>query len=451
MRSTKSRRSGVTILEVLIAMGIALFGLLAVMAIVPYAAHQARAGLAIEDAAKLGQRALSEFHVHDMGNPNNWITTNSAGFPNRYTNFDHFLESPGAPADPATRFFHDEAILIDPQFYFANGGTISHFPYCYAPQTFVDAETTASGNFREPLLATAVPQSFMHFLDGNGDPTETIAPYVRRVGLANTVTTPLLPFLPMPLVQAREIFETSDDLSLQPLGELQKTQAPEVEDLQRLEYFQAVDGSGIKPLAQGATSWLPMLVPQNDSRTIWKLYIIVVRDRDPSFAINPINERVARIRGTNRYGTTGTGFLSLGRRGGVVRLESWGTSNLSATPTPANYATMSRDVAIVPGQWLLLSRFDPVLPPGSTPAARRVYQWYRVNEATADVIDSPPDSVAQAGVANPVPSRIVTLSGPDWTNIGPDALVFVMNNVEAVYERIIEIPAGAVPSPRPVP
>merc|ERR1712023_602836 len=104
-----------------------------------------------------------------------------------------------------------------------------------------------------------------------------------------------------------------------------------------------------------------MLVPENPQRTVWKLFIIVIRDRDPSFGINLVNERVARIRGAG--GDSGSpigqdcGFKSavltssgnaVARRGGVVRMEAWGTTNLTSngpiSPGTPEWLTMEKDL-----------------------------------------------------------------------------------------------------------
>ena len=237
MKRSTVRHQGITILEVLIAMAIALFGLMAVMAIVPYAARQARDGLDMEETAQVGQRALGDVMVMDLANPARWIT--AGGDPRRigtYPSFDHYLEGAATPAGPQFRFFHDEAILIDPLFFNSNAASpvaaITHFPYCYAPQQFIDPLTGTWAAFREPLLAAGPPPAFTGQLDASGNPLESIGPYVRRVGLTN----PSAPALPMPFAMAREIFETADDLSLRGLTDAEKLTLPQFEKARRQEY-----------------------------------------------------------------------------------------------------------------------------------------------------------------------------------------------------------------------
>ena len=452
---------GLTILEVLIAMGIALFGLIAVMAIVPYAARQAQDGLEMEVTSQVGQRALGDVAVYDLVNPQRWITTagplpQTAGF---FNSFPHFIEPAGNPPydpNPALRFHHDEAVLIDPLFYGVNP-VVSHFPYCYAPQGFIEDGSGVAIPFRDPLVIGGLLPSFTHHLDSNGDPYESIAPFVRRVGLANPGAT--IPSL-LPTAAARAIFETSDDVVIRPLNQVEVDNAAALgqgglEKFTRLEYFEGIDPTlaapnnvvGIREFSEGSTSWLAMVAPENDDRTLWKLYIIVVKDRDPTFSINATNERVARIRGTLRY-PADHGFLGGGIKGGTVRLESWGSTNALVSAAVDPTTAMLKDIAIEPNQWVLLSRFDQF--PGQTPAARRRYQWYRVTDVGNEIFPSPADTRAAGGVPAPVPSRFVTLTGPDW-DPGPDALVFVMNGVEAIYERTIRLPAGSFRTPQPSP
>lgn len=461
-------RRGITILEVLIAMGIALFGLLAVMAIVPFAATQARQGLETEEAVAIGQRAMGDVHTYGLLNPRRWVTmgAQTAGGPvvvDRITNFRHSFEpaynTTGHSFDSFDRMFWDEAILIDPQFFNANvGSSITHFPYTYSPQSFVDDENGLGDVYREPLVIPTRPQAYVsQGHDAGGDPIESIAPFVRRVGLTNPAysgenTLGAVPsFFLLPNPMARQIFESNDDVSLRGLNDTERALVPQFEQMQRAQYytgFDPISGAPLstKLLSQGRTSWLVMLVPEDVQRTTWRMSIIVLRDRDPAFGIDLVNERMARIRGTARYGT-GTGFLSGGIRGGVVRIESWGTTNLGADlPETPIWHVQEHDIAISPNQWVLLSQFEPSNPLDSNQPAKRTYRWYRVAEVGADIISSPPGIHAAGDVPGPVPARLVTLVGQDW-NPAPDALMFVMNNVEAVYERTIHMPPGSFPFP----
>ena len=173
-----------------------------------------------------------------------------------------------------------------------------------------------------------------------------------------------------------------------------------------------------------------------------------------------VNERVARIRGAG--GDIGSpigpecGFQSAvltssgnagARHGGLVRLESWGTSNLAqggTQPVPGTpvWTTMERDLAIAPNQWVLLAQWGP--------QKQRRYQWYRVLSASPNTelgpVDNVPFNNGGFGGIQP-PSRTVSLIGPDW-DARRNTLVYMMNNVVSVYERTIQVPLNRFPQPQ---
>lgn len=475
IHQSNTNRRGITILEVIIAMGIAIFGLLSVMAIVPFAARRAKSGLEIEEGAQMAQRALGDFNAHEMANPENWLAWSPLPIPAPYGKaagwnrlvempaFESPLSSPSPPpGNPNERWFFDEAILIDPLFCAVNP-QVTHFPYCYEsplgfPGPFIDEETGISGIYRDALLADPVPPGFTAY--------DSVAPTVRRVSLASGLSNSTFAF-PMPLAMAREIFETGDDLSTRNLEPEESLLTPDFE-FKRVQYYEGIDPTNglpveTKELAFGETSWVAMLVPENPQRTVWKLFIIVLRDRDPSFGMDLINERVARIRGAG--GENGDpisqdcGFQSavltgsgnaVARRGGLVRLESWGTTGLLAggQPTPGTpvWNTMERDLAIAPNQWVMLAQYGP--------QGQRRYQWYRVLSASPNTELGPQGALYLNGLQ--APSRTVTLIGPDWDARGAgdaalgggDTLVYTMNNVVSVYERTIQVPLNSFPQPQ---
>ena len=472
MNLQKTERSGITILEVIIAMGIAIFGLLSVMAIVPFAARRAQSGLEIEEGAQLAQRALGDFHAYDMGDPENWVAWSPLPVPapynlafgwNRYVempSFFHPLTAPNPPSgNPNERWFFDEAILIDPQFCSVNP-QVTQFPYCYEspvgqPAAFVDDETGLTALYRDGLFSPPKPPGFTAF--------DAVAPGVRRVSLRSGVSTDAVS-LAMNFAMAREVFETGDDLSVRELEPQEQQVLPDF-DFKRVQYYEGVDPTNnlpveMKELALGQTSWVAMLVPENPQRTVWKLFIIVIRDRDPSFGMDLVNERVARIRGAG--GDIGSpigpecGFQSavltssgnaVARHGGLVRMESWGTSNLAqggTQPVPGTpvWTTMERDLAIAPNQWVLLAQWGP--------QKQRRYQWYRVLSASPNTelgpVDNVPFNNGGFGGIQP-PSRTVSLIGPDW-DARRDTLVYMMNNVVSVYERTIQVPLNRFPQPQ---
>ena len=75
-----SRRAGVSLLEVLFSIGVALVGLAGIAALLPVAGIQANKGALADSAARLGADAIREFHVRSMGNPSTWRWYDGSGF-----------------------------------------------------------------------------------------------------------------------------------------------------------------------------------------------------------------------------------------------------------------------------------------------------------------------------------------------------------------------------------
>ncbi len=93
------RRRGVSILEVLFAIGVMGIGLLGVTAVLPVALSQVSKGLIKDRAARLGTNSVETFQTSMMANPNNWVW---------YDSTNNTLKSVGSPA------ITGNAYLIDP-------------------------------------------------------------------------------------------------------------------------------------------------------------------------------------------------------------------------------------------------------------------------------------------------------------------------------------------------
>ena len=65
-------RRGISILEVLFSIGIATIGLFGVLALIPFAVHQANVGLDIERGMTTGRNAMAEFKIRGYLDPNRW-------------------------------------------------------------------------------------------------------------------------------------------------------------------------------------------------------------------------------------------------------------------------------------------------------------------------------------------------------------------------------------------
>jgi hypothetical protein len=108
-------RRGVSLLEVLFAIGVVTIGLLGALALLPAAASQARKGRINDDVAVLAPRAVHEFDARGYRNVVNWMSWNTVAN-------DWRQHTPG----------FGESICIDPRFIAANASTpipAKIFPY----------------------------------------------------------------------------------------------------------------------------------------------------------------------------------------------------------------------------------------------------------------------------------------------------------------------------------
>lgn len=108
-------RSGLTILEVMIAIGVATLGVFGAIAMIPIASQQSKLGLIEDHKSFFGQNAFHEFELHGMGHPDMWLYPNNSPVFNATANPD----PPHVP--PNTSY------CIDP-LYVAAGAGPNFFP-----------------------------------------------------------------------------------------------------------------------------------------------------------------------------------------------------------------------------------------------------------------------------------------------------------------------------------
>ena len=81
----RQRRSGITLIEVLFAIGVVVVGLLGVVALIPLAGVQARIGIDNDKAHLVGRAAIQDFDVYGMRRQVSWAYWNQmAGAFQRY-------------------------------------------------------------------------------------------------------------------------------------------------------------------------------------------------------------------------------------------------------------------------------------------------------------------------------------------------------------------------------
>lgn len=384
-------RPGVSLIEVLFAIGVIAVGLLGVTAVLPVALHQIGHGNVADRAYRVGQDAIHDIHVREMNNYNNWVWLNRNTFATaNYQNNQPRIEIVGRPPDVSwfssstEKFPIDKyrGYAIDPMFLATNGFAISpagasyEFPY----------DTTPGGSARMErvsLVATtgvpAPPSSTPTYSNGAG-----VYP-----NFPNYLNRPA----------AELIFLHDDDLTMD---------IPEDKSLPPEQQYP----TSTRREFNGHFSWIATFAPTLDAsdspRDTYSLSIVVLHRRDLSMAMDGVNERVVGV----------SSFASGGFSGGDVTLTG----------------DTAEELELRTGNWVMLMGS---LPTASSGSVMGVFRWYRVIETEKE-----PRDVSGSGKAW-LFERDVTLQGADW----PTALAsssgstqaMIMQNVVAVYERTVEV------------
>jgi hypothetical protein len=240
MRTSRRFRShsrrGLTILEVLMAIGVAVVGLFGVWALIPVAGQKAQRAILEDEKSAFGRSAFHDFEVRGMRDPKNWL-----------------WQSTGNPAP-----FAPQATVAKPR-------PLLGMSYCIDPYLIADRGTAAT--------PSAVP-----FFPAAPDPP--VSPFfMRRVTLRSAQGSTSA----MDRQFARRVFETVDDLETSPQDD---------ESLPAAQQFSMVDPNdptlgASRRLARGDLSWMATVVPANIYPTLqpsptdsYLLSIVVFNKRD---------------------------------------------------------------------------------------------------------------------------------------------------------------------------
>ena len=240
----RRRRQGLSLLEVLFAIGIATVGLFGALALMPVAGMLINRGLVADQRSAAGKSWVEEFHIRGMANPINWVLVD--GSPTGVPVYD-----PAAPPPVPSPF------VIDPRFTAVNGS--GGFPY------------VAAANPAVPRISIRAisPRSIAAITPANG---------------------------PMTPAQADDVMRFQDDLVIrEPAVD---TDPP----------FQEFTSDLTKRQTEGNISWMAMVAPKrggfSDQYTLW---VIVFYQRDPTMAANNENERLAQVAQASDFYSGGFG------------------------------------------------------------------------------------------------------------------------------------------------
>lgn len=248
-RCSLRKRQGLTILEVLMAVGVAIIGLFGVWALIPIAGQRAERAILEDDKAALGRSAFRDFEVRGMNQPQTW------------------LRPSGVPVYNETTFANPPHINRNTSF-------------CIDP-LFV-AEVV---NFGTPAESDRFPSAAAF-----KDPATIVPIDMQRLTLRSRAGGPALsPALASAIFQSYDDIEvhTQDDETLPPLQAYSETNAIK------------------KRLAGRRLSWMATLVPQNlaladtGATDTYLLSIVVFYKRNVA---DPIDEQEGVFEVSNSFG-----------------------------------------------------------------------------------------------------------------------------------------------------
>ncbi len=435
-------RQGISVLEVLIAIGVATIGLLGVIAMIPYGANQAKLARIQDRAAQVGRNAFREFEVRKMSDPNTWRgSTFASGTPHfqgvtrtNYVNSSTVRDSFGTfYGDTSDEYLR--AFCIDPRFV----AEYSNFNVSSDSPNRLSGMTSANYAFPYPGLDTGITPT------PNADANIV---HMQRISLAAAgFISGGVPEI-MTLAQSDAIFISPDDVRFARPGDDAPVLPLSLDD-KTLPPFQLNDaGNGWNPAnastarsSEGEFSWLATLVPNTETgagRAMYTLTVVVFYKRELTRDLD--NERVVDI----LHGTSGppananyTTFFGDGIGGGDVGLVCRRT--FSNPPNPPTYR--ADDVDVKRGDWVMLTR---LLPFTSVPRPT-LHRWYKVIAVDAEIASANSTTVPGYDPPLPVrPMRYVTLQGPDWPipanrTSTYETQVTIVKNVVAVFEKTVRL------------
>lgn len=474
MRISKTRRSGVSLIEVLFSIGVASFGLIAAIALIPVAGRNLERGRIADSSAMVGEAAMEQIEIVGMRRVSSWrqftvnpaVDANGNGTSNEVPNdaafqipfFLAWNTSPAPNALPYIRYDHPlGAFCLDPEFVAARAEDsqprtlatfFDRFPYYSVTLDTPGAGKPAFGILDDFLPTgnlginrvltmpriTSVPGLNGSFLNGNG------------LNAAPALTQSYL-------TQAAEFCDSHDDLifdkppdSTFPAKQAYSPRIPPYKSRESREEFNWM--ATFVPeydLTMPNPSMLPTIVNFRPTGT-HRMSVAVFRRRRFPIPFNPdvflrndidSPERVCVIPSISTVPAVESGFPGGGVTGGDVLLCFPKQAAGEVFPP-----TRVNDVLTVRiGDWVMLCADlnNPVGPSLATRPVMPYFQWYKIQSVNSEIREANVYDVN--GAANPHWVREVSLFGPDWP-IGLQqrpVQVVLVPDVVAVFEKSVSL------------
>ena len=371
-------RHGVSLLEVMFALGVIVIGLLGVVAVVPVGLSQLGTGTVADRASRTGLDAVEEIALRGMARSDQWLDRGS-------TAIGDPRNSASPPVPPATTTLR---VL-------RNGPRTS---FCLDPR-FVARHENSIVTGTNPILN---PSTFPYTTNN------ATVPRMMRISLRDAPDSSSASI--MTSAQADSVFVTADDLVFDLPDD--KSQPPE-------QVFGLADA---RRQFEGDMSWMATLVPKlnplENSQDSYTLSVVVFYRRDPlmdMFIDANLNGAydAGEVLTYNERDVNVVTLYSAGLGGGDVQLEA---------PDVASLELKSNDWLLLMGNVTTLGTTTPLM------------SWYRIVEVEQEVQDggSPPTGIG--------PWQLdVTLVGPDWPVPASGTRAALIKNVVSVYEKTIRL------------
>ena len=418
MRKKIYKQLGITLVEVLFAVGIIVVGLLGMAGLLAVAGSEMRKGLNADAMSTVATNASSEFDIRSMRSTSLYLRYNRAS-----ARFQGFTPGPGMSfcIDPGFIAYRT-AQVPDPV---NTGNTVPGIPVNPLQQNQTLLPFQGSGDYFPYSPITT-------------DPTLNLEARMPRITLRRTVGGG-----PMGLLQAGELFVGHDDLSYQRNDALV---AP--------SQIYATDASAnrIKRLNLGQYTWFATVTPEitgaistglENDRFILSIVVLEGRDFRDTYHVGLDGE--PGDAGTDDDGNTLTDdVLELGYAGSDDKysysLESERVVEVVITGSGISggevmlKAPTAAQLTLRPSDWIMLSANSSV---GS------IFRWYRVSYTESEV-----KLVTDPSNGNPLYyKRNAVLEGADWNRPEwfPNQTLFyptqatIMNDIIGVYQRPIRL------------
>jgi hypothetical protein len=421
-----ANRRGVTLLEVMFSIGIVLFGLMGIAAILPFAERQARGAATLDAGMAHAQRVQQQVQALGYLDPQSWIVVNdvpaipprlnggtwdTSGGPTlstlRYMRPQEMIESFGQLGEPAV-FTGGPSLVpggacLDPTFVCLATNTVDVPAPNYFEVTQLPSAMSPAGNgYRRGVF----PYYKEHY-NPYTNPTELVtggtrwpvlprllraAGEIPRRQLSGVVPSDVI--LPSQSIIGDRGVVADDALALQFPGDQTKNvnqvfnryanpavTNPLVASRQSQADFSSIVTVNVRPGSAEAIATVVAIHKRTAFPSTWRT--VEPPSTDPKRV--PRAERLAHVSGW----FPATGFI--GGAGGTVVFTS--------------SAAVSPDVRV--GQWIMLSRFN-------SGAGNVVFhRWYRVVSTGPVVLGPQIDPFTGSSFA--CWQRRVSLEGPDWT------------------------------------